>query len=310
MKIDYPSGARAIIPFFLLLLIGNVSCETKQGQDPKADSQPVITSVSVSPERPTVRSDLSLTLQSKDPAGNPVRYRYQWIRGNDEIAGENRNTMGSGKFRKGDLVQVRVTPSSEKTEGKPFLSAAVKVLNSLPVIHAVWLEPKTIYVTDNLKAHVKADDADRDFIYYSYQWEKNGAVLPDEKSEVLEQGKFKKGDSIRVTVTPDDRENNGAARKSDPALISNSPPVIISSPPAFTEGETYLYQVKAEDPDGDPLLLTLKSGPRGMAIDKKTGLTRWEIRKEDKGNHPVEIEVSDDEGGKCFQRYTVSVESR
>jgi hypothetical protein len=54
----------------------------------------------------------------------------------------------------------------------------------------------------------------------------------------------------------------------------------------------------------------LKSGPKGMEMDKKTGLIRWEIRKEDRGNHSVEIEVSDDAGAKSIQRYTLTIDFR
>jgi hypothetical protein len=85
---------------------------------------------------------------------------------------------------------------------------------------------------------------------------------------------------------------------------------VTSSPPTKTDGNIYTYQVKANDPDDDPILFTLKSAPKGMEIDKETGLIRWEIRKGDQGTHPIEIEASGGEGAKSFQRYTLSVEFR
>ena len=87
----------------------------------------------------------------------------------------------------------------------------------------------------------------------------------------------------------------------------NSPPVITSSPPTSVTGNTYLYQVRANDPDNDPLKFSLKSSPKGMGIDKTTGLIRWEVRKEDEGSHPVEIEVSDNGGEIGLQSYTLEV---
>jgi len=224
------------------------------------------------------------------------------------MTGEDKNTIKSGIFKKGDLIQVRGTPSDGKVNGTPFLSAAVKILNSPPVIQEVWIEPKVAYVTDVLKAYVKSSDSDRDFIYYTYQWEKNGIVLNEERGETLEKGRFKKGDSIVAIVTPDDRETLGSPKKSEPLIISNSPPIILSSPPTSVEKTSYIYQVKASDPDNDPTLFTLKSGPRGMEMDKKTGLIRWEIHKEYKGTHSFEIEVSDDSGGKSIQRYTLTLD--
>jgi hypothetical protein len=163
-------------------------------------------------------------------------------------------------------------------------------------------------VTDRFKANVKGSDLDGDFIYYAYQWEKNGAILNEERGEILEGGQFKKGDSIAVIVTPDDREVQGSPKRSEALIISNSPPLVVSSPPTSVEKTTYIYQVQAKDTDNDPLTFNLKSGPKGMKMDKETGLIRWEIQKTDKGSHSVEIEVSDDAGAKSIQRYTLTID--
>jgi hypothetical protein len=293
----------------LILLAGLFSCERQKDQKgSKPNSAPVITSVNILPDKPNKESELNLLTQSQDPDGDPITYQYQWIRNNEEITGENKNTLKGGLFKKGDLLQVRVSPSDGKVNGTPFLSQAVKILNSPPVIQEVWIEPKVAYVTDPLKINMKSSDSDRDFIYYTYQWEKNGIVLNEERGETLEKGSFKKGDSIIAIVTPDDRETLGSPKKSGPLIISNSPPIILSSPPTSVEKRTYIYQVRASDPDNDPTLFILKSGPKGMEMDKKTGLVRWEIHKEDKGTHSFEIEVSDDSGAKSIQRFTLTLD--
>ncbi len=300
---------RSVILLLLLIsLVGMISCEGQKTQAPKPNSPPVITAVNIIPEKPTKETELNLSLQSKDPDGDPVTYYFQWIKNDEEMNGENKNNLSSNNFRKGDFIRVRVTPFDGKVNGKPFLSAPVKILNSPPVVQEVWIEPKVAYGTDPLKANVKSSDIDRDFIYYTYQWEKNGVVLNEERGEILEKGWLKKGDSIAVIVTPDDRESLGSPKKSESLIISNSPPIILSSPPTSVEKMTYLYQVRANDPDNDPLRFTLKSGPKGMEMDKITGLIKWEIRKEDKGNHSVEIEVSDDAGAKSIQRYTLAID--
>jgi len=293
-----------------IALVGIISCEGKRSETSasKTNSPPVITSVTIAPEKPTIGSDLSLSVQSNDPEGDQITYQYQWIKNDEEIIGENQASLRKGNLRKGDLIRVRVTPSDGKVTGTPFLSSPVKIHNAPPVIQEVWIEPKVAYVTDNLKAIVKSSDLEGDFIYYNYQWEKNGSVLSDERKEILEKGRFKKGDSIVVIVTPDDREVLGTPKRSEALLIFNSPPQIVSSPPTAVEKTGYIYQVKVSDPDSDPITFTLKSGPQGMEIDKKTGLIKWEIRKEDKGSHSVEIEVSDVEGAKSKQRYTLAID--
>ncbi len=222
--------------------------------------------------------------------------------------GENKDSLPSGSFKKGDSIQVRVTASDGKGEGNPFLSEPVKILNSPPLIQEVWIEPKVAYANTDLKAHVKGVDRDGDFIYYTYQWEKNGNPIPEEKKGILGKGSFKKGDSITVTVIPDDRGSYGNPKKSDPLIISNHAPVIISNPPTSIEKNLYIYQVKVDDPDGDHVQFRLKSGPKRMEIDKSTGLIRWEIRNEDQGTHYIEIEALDSEGARSTQRYTLTVE--
>jgi hypothetical protein len=72
-------------------------------------------------------------------------------------------------------------------------------------------------------------------------------------------------------VTPNDVESADTSRKSEPVTIANGPPIITSSPPHKTNGNTYTYQVAANDPDNDPIIFTLKTAPQGMEIDKETG---------------------------------------
>jgi hypothetical protein len=294
----------------VFVLAGNFSCGKEERTEPKSrtNSPPVISSLNISPEKPTEDSELNSVVQGHDPDGDPVTYQYQWLRNDEEIIGENKNSLKSGNFKKEELIQLRVTPFDGKINGPPFLSAPVKILNSPPVIQEAWIEPKAAYVTDRLKVNVKNSDPDGDLIYYTYQWDRNGMVLNEESGEVLEQARFKKGDSIAVTVTPDDRESLGKPKRSDHIIILNSPPIFVSSPPTSAEGTKYAYQVKTNDPDNDPVYFALKANPKGMEINKNTGLIQWEIRKEDKGNHAVEIEVSDDAGAKSIQRFTLTID--
>jgi choline dehydrogenase-like flavoprotein len=266
--------------------------------------------VTILPERPNRDNDLSLVIQSQDSDGDLVNYRYQWIKNDVELSGETGNVLKAGNFTKGDILQVKAIPSDGKGDGKPFLSNPAKILNAPPVVGEVWIEPQMPTIQNDLKVHEKSTDADGDSIFFSYQWEKNGAALMDERKDTLERTRFKKGDSISVTVVPDDREIMGAPKRSDPVRISNSPPAIVSSPPSSIEGTKYVYQVKVNDPDDDPIKFGLKSGPKGMKIDPESGLIHWQIRKEDKGTHSIEIEVLDNEGARSYQQYTLAIEVR
>jgi hypothetical protein len=296
----------------LFILGGNFSCgrqESIEANTPN-NSPPFITSIRILPENPNQESILSLVIQSNNPDGNPIVYHYQWLKNNAEIIGGEKDTLKCNDFKKGDLIQVKVTPSDRKVNGEPFLSSPVKIPNSPPAIQEVRIEPKIAYANDDLKVFARGTDADGDSVNYTYQWEKNGVILTEEKKEALPRGQFKKRDSIVVTVTPDDSESVGIPKKSEPIIISNGPPIIVSSPSNKTDGNIYTYQVKANDPDNDAIIFGLKTAPKGMEINKETGLIRWEIRKEDKGKHSFEIEVSDDEGAKISQRHTLEIDFR
>jgi hypothetical protein len=292
--------------------VGNFSCgggKANEANSPK-NSPPHIASVKILPENPTKESLFNLVIDSYDADYDRVVYQYQWLRNDEEMGGENKDTLKRVDLRKGDLIRVKVTPSDGKIEGEPFLSSPVKILNSPPLIGEIRIEPATAYADNDLKAVVKSNDADGDDVSYDYQWKKNGTVLTEEKLEVLQKGRFKKGDILTVMVIPHDGETKGNPKKPEPITITNSPPVIISIPATKTASNIYTYQVNANDSDSDSVIFTLKSAPKGMEINKDTGLIRWEIRNEDKGTHTVEIEASDSEGGKSYQRYNLTVEFR
>ncbi len=310
-KVSLSQGVALILT--LLLLAGSFSCKKEKeltGTGLPKNSPPQIASVKILPESPNKDSSLSLLIESYDSDYDRILYRYQWLRNDEEINGENKEILRDVHLKKGDLIRVKVTPLDGKTEGQTFLSAAVKILDSPPAIKEVRIEPRIAYANGDLKAIVKSYDADGDSVNYTYKWEKNGVALSEENTDVLARNRFKKGDSIVLTVTLNDGETSGEAKRSEPILVANSPPMIISSPPDKADGNIYTYQVKTDNPDNDPIIFSLKTGPKGMEINGETGLIRWEIRKGDQGTQSIEIEASDSEGAKSFQRYALSVEFR
>jgi hypothetical protein len=305
-----PSALTRHAALILLLITAMAGCGKPgaSGLKPGVNSPPVISAVRLVPGQAFKGIALSVLVDSHDPEGDTVSYEYRWTRNDAEISGEQGNVLPDGLFKKGDLIRVEVTPRDAHTKGTPVASSPVKILNAPPVALAAWVEPRNPGSSDALKAVCTSEDKDADFVFFNYRWEKNGVSLQDETSQTLGPDKFKKGDSIAVVITPDDRETAGKAKRSAPVVISNSPPVIESSPPVRSQGNLYEYRLMARDADNDPLAFTLKSGPKGMKVDKQSGLIQWEVQRDDKGLFPVEIEVSDPEGGKTLQRYTLNVD--
>src|SRR4030042_1445245 len=131
----------------LLSTIGNLSCERQKEENlqSKGNLPPTISSVLIFPEKPRKEDELHVTVQGQDRDGDPISYRYQWIKNSKEIYGENNNILKGEHFRKGDVIQVNVMPNDGKIDGTSFLSPPLKIINSPPILQELWIEPKTAY---------------------------------------------------------------------------------------------------------------------------------------------------------------------
>jgi RHS repeat-associated protein len=68
-------------------------------------------------------------------------------------------------------------------------------------------------------------------------------------------------------------------------------------------GQPYQYTVIANDADSADLRFTFQDSPVGMAIDETTGLIQWQPDRA--GEFPITIVVTDSNGGKAIQSFTL-----
>ncbi len=71
--------------------------------------------------------------------------------------------------------------------------------------------------------------------------------------------------------------------------------------------QTYSYQVKAIDPDNDPVTYSLVQGPVGLQIDSTSGLLTWAPATAQVGSHRVTVRASDGKGGTADQIFTIGI---
>jgi hypothetical protein len=91
-------------------------------------------------------------------------------------------------------------------------------------------------------------------------------------------------------------------------LGANQKPTITSTPATTaTAGATYRYDVRANDPDHDPLTFHLVSGPKGMTIDPSLGRIAWLTGAGDIGTAHVELSVDDGRGLSDSQAFDITV---
>jgi len=93
----------------------------------------------------------------------------------------------------------------------------------------------------------------------------------------------------------------------DATCLGNRPPQIVSIPPAQVGlGPTYVYTVRAVDPDGDRLTYELLRAPAGMLIDAGTGRISWTVTTDPKSSLAVIVQVRDELGAADIQAFDLS----
>ena len=183
------------------------------------------------------------------------------------------------------------------------------VVNSLPQVTKLILEPSEVQVGTPIQAQVNATDADDDPIEYRFRWWRNNSEVADGEASELSTEGFVKGDTVVVEVTPADPTEKGKSKLSEPITILNSAPKITSAPPTKIERGRFVYLVTANDPDGDSLIYALEVAPPGMKIDKKTGRIEWQLTGKLAGNYKVRVTATDGDQAHAFQEFDLTFPS-
>lgn len=90
--------------------------------------------------------------------------------------------------------------------------------------------------------------------------------------------------------------------------LNNHAPLFNSIPTVLAEvGSEYLYDLSAEDQDGNSLEFQLVGGPEGMTLDVFNRNLSWTPSPTQLGNHAVQIEVRDGFGGTARQSFQIVV---
>ena len=253
-------------------------------------------SLTLVPTRPTVLEDLEALV-----SGVSGKVDFHWEKNGVELVGQTGSRLPSGHALRGDLVAV----VARSVEGEA--RAEVTIVNSPPRIEQVKLKELRVYRGVDLAVEVKGVDLDGDSLSYRYSWQVNGEELHWEQGPALPGDKFRRGDKVVLRVTPNDGKENGQVFQGVEMTIPNAPPKFVSEPPKQFQGQSYQYQVRVDDPDGDQLTYALETAPKGMEIDPKSGLLSWTFAKSDSGEHRIRIVAKDPEGLGAFQEYALGL---
>ncbi|MBI4691623.1 MAG: putative Ig domain-containing protein [Nitrospirae bacterium] len=183
-------------------------------------------------------------------------------------------------------------------------------LNHPPRVESVDVNTLLPRIGDTLKVTAKVTDPDGDDVRLSYQWLKNDEPLSETSDSLNITKDFKRGDWIAVYVTPDDGKDKGSPGLVKGTISNASPEITSSSGDSRFENGKFTYQVKATDPEGDPITYSLKTSPAGMTINPSTGLIQWNVPSDLKGKASVTVYATDNHGGGALHSFTFELASK
>lgn len=175
------------------------------------NTPPRITTAFISPNQATIRATLTAMGVAEDIDGDPLTYIYRWIINEEEIAGESSQRLDCSSFKKGDRIEVEITPSDGKAQGEPVKTFAIVIQNSSPSINS---NPPTSLSKGNLYSYqVTARDPDGDPLSFKLNQAPEGMTI-DESSGLI-QWKPTREDtgSYEVEILAMDNDGGQATQK-------------------------------------------------------------------------------------------------
>jgi RHS repeat-associated protein len=208
-----------------------------------------------------------------------------------------------------NAVTVRVTDGVGGVTDHVFtLVIATSPLNAIP---DAKLEARTTaWLGQELVGRVVASDPDGDPLTYSLV-----AAPPGLSIEATGVIRWLPGNNSALPIPLEIKVSDGrggeltlSAELTVLTNGSNAAPVVTSVPRTVATADAlYGYDLVARDPDGDPVLWELVTGPQGMSLDAGRGTLRWVPEHDQTGSFVVTVRATDAYGASAEQTFTVSV---
>jgi len=132
------------------------------------NTQPVATFSGVEPGTPTSAEKLKAQGVGYDHDRETVTFVYQWIVNGEPVVGQDEQFLATSHFRRGDRVQVAVTPYDGEEFGLPLRSAPSVIGNSSPEIVS---DPPAHLEDGTFRYAVQTVDVDGDPLKFSLEGE-------------------------------------------------------------------------------------------------------------------------------------------
>jgi len=158
-----------LFPVSVVLLGVLASCQAPPGE----------VQIEIQPAEPTTVDALEVVIlsDSVDPNGkDTVTYRMQWFQSGTVRSDLDGTGVPADQTGKGEVWKVFVTPTDGTLDGLPA-SAEVTVLNTVPVVESLAVEPDSPETVDDVQAVAIGSDADQDPVTFEFVWTVAGGWL-------------------------------------------------------------------------------------------------------------------------------------
>jgi hypothetical protein len=146
--------------------------------------------------------------------------------------------------------------------------------NHSPIIRQAVVEPNPIVLSGPISVLITTDDQERDAVNYHYQWAVNGSPIAGQTHSTLPPDILKRGDTVSVTVIPDDGKSRGDIYSTKIVSVANTPPHIARlslEPQSVKPGDVVKAQVEVNDQDQDRIELSYRWWRNGAALKDEEG---------------------------------------
>ena len=271
--------------------------------DPRPNTAPVINSL---PVLQGIEEQAYLyPVEASDADGDALTYRLLTAPVGMTINGEGLVQWAPSTGSAGDYtVSLQVTDTQDAAAEQTYTLTIAPKPNNAPSITSL---PVVDGVEDSVYQYqVVASDPDGDALTYSLTDAPTGMTISGGLISWLPD--FDSAGEYAVTVVVTDTQTAEASQSYTLTVANtNRDPVVNSTPIIETaEGQLYEYLLEASDPDGDALQTVLIEGPAGLTINTE-GLVSWVVDYEAAGQHYINLEVNDGQGGSASQAYTLNV---
>ena len=323
MIIDAHMGAAAWIPGAGQLGIHDVVLRVQDGnggQDLQSwqitveapNTPPVIVS------RPSLQAVVDLPyqyqIQARDPESHAITYAV--AKGPDGLTVDADTGLVTWTAPMDQLGTHEIILSATDAHGAETLQAynlsvLATALNAAPVITST---PRTKVRLGTSYAYlIQAWDANGDPLTYSLLSGPTGMTVNAQDRVVLWTPTNDQFGAHPVQLQADDGRGASVQQSFTVQVTnanSNAAPIITSQArAAAVVSQMYVYDITADDADGDPLTWSLVDAPAGVSLNTQAGTLRWTPTLDQLGENTVTVEVTDPLGATAQQSFTITVRS-